>query len=385
MVEHDNSRDRLRSCWTATEDDTLGNAEAIACAAPNNVDELLQRACAMSRFTSLEEIKSRPLPECLVEGLIVEKTLAALYGPSGVGKSFLALDLAMAVAAGGVVWEREASQGLVIYIVAEGEGGFPARVQAWETAHAPAPRRTIIFLEMPVDLSDEQQVRDFIGEAQKVAMNSKVSIALVVVDTLARCMSGQENSTDDMKLAVEGADNIRRALDAAVLLVHHSKKDDAENMRGSGVLWASLQTVINVRKGNTDGELIASVKKQKDGAEDSFLLALDHVEYAIDDMGNPKSSLAVRFVECGGEPQRTARNERDLDRLSPSEQAMLDIVVAVGSAGISRPDWHAAGAEKGVGSGRTATRNEAIRALCEKRKVVNLDGYFYASPSLSTD
>jgi hypothetical protein len=345
---------------------------------PADIALRLELACAGTDFKTLEDLKNRPMPESLIEGLIIEKTLAALYGPSGVGKSFVALDWAMAVAYDRHVWERETKPGLVIYVVAEGEGGFPARIEAWKAANVADSTAAITFLEIPIDLSDPKQVKAFIVCGKKLAAAVGVPISLIVIDTLARCMRGQENSTDDMKLAVEGADTIRRALEAAVLIVHHSKKDDDENMRGSGVLWASLQSVINLRKGSVEGEVFACVKKQKDGPEESFRLALDPIDCGEDENGKLISSLTVRLLEGGDNWQAPARRTKGPDHLTPTEQAMFDLVSA-SAVGLARKEWHEVGEDKGVGKARPATRNEAMKVLISKGRVFELDGRFFAA------
>ena len=216
---------------------------------PNDVSARLQKACAGTSFKTLDDLRNQPPLEPLIEGLLVEKTLSSIYGPSGFGKSFVALDWAMGVATGNNVWERETLPGLVLYVVAEGERGFPLRTEAWARENGMSePDAAIVFQYIPLDLSNEMEVESFINATRTFAGEVDVPLRLIVLDTLARCMSGNESSTDDMKLAVNGADTIRRELDTSVLLVHHSRKDDGEVMRGSGALWASLQSVIKKKR-----------------------------------------------------------------------------------------------------------------------------------------
>ncbi|MBX3491010.1 AAA family ATPase [Parvibaculum sp.] len=343
---------------------------------PEDVNQRLQVACAGTSFLTLEDLRNQPLPEHLIEGLLVEKTLSSLYGPSGFGKSFIALDWAMAIATGRPVWEREVQAGLVLYVVAEGEGGFPLRTTAWEVANGVAnPPSAIIFEYVPLDLSDQIQVQTFMDRARALAEQVDVPLSLIVLDTLARCMSGNESATDDMKTAVEGADTIRRELDTSVLLVHHSRKDDGEVMRGSSALWASLQTIVNIKKGQVDGEIIAVVKKQKDGPEEAFRLSLDPVECGMDESGKPLDSLAVRFIEVVDEV-KSPRRLRSPDHLTPSEESMLSLLDD-NPEGVTRKEWHALGEMVGVGTGRSATRNEAIKSLQRKGRIREDDGRFF--------
>src|SRR5947209_2819298 len=61
----------------------------------------------------------QPLP-WLIEGLLPASSLAVLAGGSGVGKSFIALDIACSIASG-IDWHgRSVMQGDVVYVAGEG-------------------------------------------------------------------------------------------------------------------------------------------------------------------------------------------------------------------------------------------------------------------------
>ena len=79
-----------------------------------------------------DRIKLLPKPESLVEGVLDADTLAVLYGRAGVGKSFVALDLALSVATGTRWQGHEVRRGRVLYVVAEGASGTGARLDAWQ-------------------------------------------------------------------------------------------------------------------------------------------------------------------------------------------------------------------------------------------------------------
>ena len=52
------------------------------------------------RFLTVGEVMKLPDPEWLVAGILPAKSIAQLYGGSGSGKSFVALDMALSVATG---------------------------------------------------------------------------------------------------------------------------------------------------------------------------------------------------------------------------------------------------------------------------------------------
>lgn len=91
--------------------------------------------------------------------------------------------------------------------------------------------------------------------------------ALIVIDTLSRSMTGDENDTRDMNAFVRGCDRLREATGAAVLVVHHSGWSSDERMRGSTVLMAAADSVVAVTR--EQGALTGTLecKKQKDASE----------------------------------------------------------------------------------------------------------------------
>jgi hypothetical protein len=80
---------------------------------------------------SIKDIKELPPYEWLVEGVIPRHGLSCLYGPPGVGKSFLALDLALRIGCGLPWLNRPAKEGHVGYVFGEGEHGLKQRLAAW--------------------------------------------------------------------------------------------------------------------------------------------------------------------------------------------------------------------------------------------------------------
>jgi RecA/RadA recombinase len=86
--------------------------------------------------------------EWLVRGLLPRAELAVIYGESGSGKSFLALDLAAAITRG-IEWRgRRTATGRVVYVCAEGAGGFKARLRAYARGHS------VELAELPAVIAD---------------------------------------------------------------------------------------------------------------------------------------------------------------------------------------------------------------------------------------
>ena len=76
------------------------------------------------------DIATLPALEWRVRGVLPATGLAALYGPSGSGKSFLALDLACSIVEGARWFDCRVEAAPVVYICLEGEAGFKLRARS---------------------------------------------------------------------------------------------------------------------------------------------------------------------------------------------------------------------------------------------------------------
>jgi hypothetical protein len=127
-------------------------------------------------------------PRSLVDGLLFTPSVAVLYGAPKSGKSVLALDLALHVAACRPFWHgRAVTGGRVLYITGGGVGGLPQRVAAWLKHHGQAQVDGITWLTVAPNLLKPEQVD------QLAAIVADLQPTLVVIDTLARSMLGGDD------------------------------------------------------------------------------------------------------------------------------------------------------------------------------------------------
>src|SRR5262249_27101313 len=215
------------------------------------------------RFKVLDAqaLEALPRPTFLVEDMLVQRTMAVAYGGAGSGKSFVALDLVLAVAAGSGWHGKTVQRGATVYVAAEGGIGLGQRVQVWKTSKKGSTVPDAWVVLEPINLLNEHDVQTFLATLAE----EKVAPVLVVLDTLARCLlGGDENSARDMGIAVAALDRIRVALGCTVFVVHHTGKS-GEMERGSTALRGAADTMLAISK---SGDLVTvSCAKQKDDLE----------------------------------------------------------------------------------------------------------------------
>ena len=271
----------------------------------------------LAGLLTTEQLADIPKPKPLIDGLLYLDSLAMIYGASGAGKSFVAIDLAMHVASTRQWWHGSAvSNDRALYIVAEGAPGISLRTNAWQ-AHYEI-RATVQWQPKAINLFDPVW-------AQALALvASELRPALIVIDTLARSSgSARENATEDMNLIVEHLDAIRLASGACVLLVHHSGKDASAGARGSSALRAAMDTEIEL-SGSTAAIRLKNTK-QKNAQE------------------NEPISLVLKPVEGTGSGVIVATSAVDDDALPPGVMETLEALTLIEVAGgVSATAWRVA-------------------------------------------
>lgn len=212
-----------------------------------------------SRLLTTADLKNIPRPAPLLDGLLYLDSLAMLYGPSGGGKSFVAVDIAMTVGSTRQWWHSNAvTNGLVLYVVAEGASGISMRTEAWEKRHD--DDANVLWHPMAINVFEQVWVSAL---AQVVA---ELRPALVIIDTYARSTLGlEENATKDTSIVVAHLDQIRVAAGCCVLIVHHSGKNIEAGARGNSALKGAMDTEIELI--GDDARMLLRNTKQKNAPE----------------------------------------------------------------------------------------------------------------------
>jgi len=192
---------------------------------------------------SPSELADLPAPSFLLDPFVPRGGLSVLYGPSGIGKSFVALDWSLCVANGLPWYGRAVEGGRVVYIAAEGVAGLNQRVEAWSKARGHTPDDRLCFLPEVVNLLDRAQVE----KAERTLAQLPEPPVLIVVDTMARMMvGGDENAARDVGLVIDAVDSLRRPFGSAALIVHHTGKN-GEDERGSSALRGAADMMHSLK------------------------------------------------------------------------------------------------------------------------------------------
>ena len=241
------------------------------------------------RVLSIEDLFAMPPPEWLVDTIIPKNELSVLYGPPGEGKTFIALDLSLHVAAGRDWHGQTTKPGRVLYIAGEGVSGLPSRIKAWHQHNGYEPVKDFYVLPEAVE---------FLDPASMFRLSNTISemgkFDLIVIDTVARAMAdGDENSATDMGKFIKSCDQLQKVHGASVLGIHHSGKDTAKGLRGSSSLKGAVNTSLSCKKVD-DNQIRLTFEKQKD-VEMGEPISFDMVQVQIGDGLIGQTSVALEL------------------------------------------------------------------------------------------
>jgi hypothetical protein len=239
------------------------------------------------------ELTAKPISiQWLLADILERGSLNLLFGEPAAGKSLFALEWAFCVAHG-IPWHGHATEQTdVVVIAGEGYAGMARRLKALEVKYGkPSPDRLFIS-ERPANLIDENNAQLVADSIMALCPNP----GLIIIDTLHRNMTGDENSSSDIGRFVANIDNHLKPLGAAVLIVHHSGHGTAQRSRGSSSIRAAMDGEFSASK---DGlNVILTCTKAKDfEAFKPQQFSLKSIELPwLDDDGEPLKSVCLEHT-----------------------------------------------------------------------------------------
>ena len=304
------------------------NREAVIAKAEVLQAELPRKSAGRFGPVPIYDLSLAPPMEWIIKGVLPRAELGVLFGASGSGKTFVALDLAFSVARGNAWRDRRTARGRVVVIAAEGGAGIGKRGEAYARYHEFDLRGCDVHVitATPNFLNDDD-ISEVIAEINNIG-----PIDVIVTDTFAQVTPGaNENTSEDVGRALANLKLLHEATGAMNLVVAHAGKDLSKGVRGWSGLKAAADVQIEVvRHENGDREII--IEKMKDG-EDGLRwgFRLEVVEVGIDNDGD----IITSCVAVPTELQAKVEQERiGLKRRGRVENHVLEIMTLFGDQSI---------------------------------------------------
>ena len=256
---------------------------------------------------SWDDIEDEPV-EYLIDGVLPKRGFIALFSPPGSYKSFVAMDMAEAVATGRPWMGRDVpTAGGVLIIAGEGHGGIGARIRACKKHNRTPVGAEIYVLRAAINLRSSAEDFDLLVLSIKDLMEKTgVQFELVQIDTLARAFGGgNENNSEDMGAFIHNMGRIQRILNCALMIIHHAGKDSSKGLRGHSSLLAAVDSQLEIIKIDAPPDpaseiagrgliLISKMKDGQDGVKIGFEMVKVEIQASQLGLSEAQISLAVR-------------------------------------------------------------------------------------------
>jgi hypothetical protein len=286
--------------------DTLG-----ADAARHELDERASRRANGSGLG--EDCDAKPFPVFLageLEGMRTPQLVQNLVygftvisGEPNSGKSALAVDLGLHIAAGVPFFGRKVLGGPVLYLAAEAPYSVAQRVEATRRAKFAAKRLPVyISSSMPVLGEQSSAATDaarLIATIRSIGVREGTAVRAFFVDTAASVMGAGDENGQGMSTLVTMMQLVIRETGAVGVLIHHPGKNDPQGLRGHSSLRGAVDAQITLTTDTMSGIRRAIVKKSRDGATGNQIhFSMDCVvQPEVDEFGDPITTVVVRVVD----------------------------------------------------------------------------------------
>lgn len=319
--------------WLTTRGHTAEELSSLADQTPEAPQEETApaKASKWSQLLTTDDLLGRPAKQWLLDQFLGVGDFAMVAGPPGAGKSFIILDLCLAL----VLGEQFASQfnaredaTRVLYLASEGHEGFSQRLKAAKKKYQVEAQhlqnfRIIEAVPNFYAQGGEDAVESFIEGLQSTGFHPD----LIVVDTFHDSITGaNENDSGDAGVVLKNIQKVRQALACAVMVVHHTGKS-GETERGSSAYKGKADLLVFVQSDGPSGEL--KLGKSKDGGHFNpipFSLAKEHPD-------DPTESPSVAWSgESAFRPSLTKREQAILDFVTTQATSVsaADVADALG-------------------------------------------------------
>jgi len=183
--------------------------------------------------------------EWIVAPILPARRFVALFSPPKVGKSLLLLELAVAIARGETVLGHTPDRPRrVLYLDFENDPRGDVRTRLQAMGRKPDELVDLVYLSYP----SLHHLDSFAGACELLAICEEYGVEVVVIDTISRAVSGEENDNDTwLGLYRNTGVALKRAGIAAIRL-DHTGKDHTKGMRGGSAKYGDVDAVWSMTR-----------------------------------------------------------------------------------------------------------------------------------------
>ena len=240
--------------------------------------------------------------EWIVEPLLAERRLVALYSAPKVGKSLLMLEMAAAIANGTGMFGYPGSRPRrTLYIDFENDPRGDTKARLIDMGYKPDQLDNLVLLSYPTMAALDSEK----GANELMAAISAYDCSIVVIDTVSRAIEGEENENDTwLKFNRHSGMAMKRA-GISMIRLDHSGKDSSKGQRGGSAKSGDVDAVWRM----TRDEDIITLKCEAER------FPISHKEFSVRRLENPlRHEITVNTYAAQRDAMFTLMTKNDIPK-----------------------------------------------------------------------
>jgi len=284
---------------------------------------------------NFEQMLNEPAYEeqWIVNGLIAEGRLVALYGPAKTGKSLLALEMAICVANGYEFLGYPTRQCNVLYLDYENQPTQDIQPRIKKMGFSSNELENVVYLSSPTELPKLDTAS---GGEHLAAIVDAQKIGLVILDTLSRTIAGEENDNGTWTKFYSHTEILLKKRNVSLLRIGHTGKDIYKKERGGSALQSDVDAMWVISKNKAfsklsfeAGRMIPPRVEVKFSVEDKPTLHHEYISQPTEGNNELRTEELIRLLNNNGVPENLTNEQTRTELQSLDVKAQKSITEEV--------------------------------------------------------
>jgi hypothetical protein len=249
----------------------------------------------------------------IVNGLIAEGRLVALYGPAKTGKSLLALEMAICVANGYEFLGHPTRQCNVLYLDYENQPIQDIQPRIKKMGFSSHELDNVVYLSSPTELPKLDTAS---GGQHLAAIVDAQKIGLVILDTLSRTIAGEENDNGTWTKFYQHTEILLKKRNVSLLRIGHTGKDQYKKERGGSALQSDVDAMWVISKNKVfsklsfeAGRMVPPRIEMKFSIEDEPSLHHEYISQPTGGNSELRTEELIRLLDSNGVPENLTNEQ----------------------------------------------------------------------------
>lgn len=252
--------------------------------------------------------------EWIIEPILPARRLVALYSAPKVGKSLLMLEIGVCISRGSEILGYTPPRPFrVLYVDFENDPKGDVRTRLQAMGYGPGDLDNLFYLSFPTLAALDSAA----GAEQLLAAIDAYAAEVVVIDTVSRAVSGDENENDTWLAFYRNTGLALKQARVALIRLDHSGKDETKGQRGGSAKSGDVDAIWRMSKISDTTFTLTCEAARIQIAEKTLTLHREtspRLRHRVDAAGaaaayEVKVDAVIRWLDDNGIPDDAANRE----------------------------------------------------------------------------